>query len=264
MLPTQGRIGRALPLLVLAAIALTACGSEESPDAEQTPAAGSSPAGLSDADLEAYFAAVASYDPDLLAAARESTEPGSNADHYAGYLIDFTTAAIEGDRPIASADVEPVDGGFKACGGTGDPTSCVTWADLEVVDGALVDFTIDGESLDDRLVAGDGSTIPANDLGTVEFLYAYLSPQSGTQFVLARVTAGDEPVGIGGHQATYLSADGTTLQSAGAWGLGQVEPGTEATVVLPFENATASGVATVSLFRRGDPHGVPVELDTAS
>lgn len=263
MLSTRHRLGRPVTLVVLAiAVLVGGCGSDDSADDPSSTDSTTAP-GLSDAALVAYFEAVASYDPTLLAEARGSAQPGSNADHYAGYLQAFATAAIEGGSPIEASDVERVDGGFRACGGTGAPTSCVTWADIESAEDAVVDFTVDGQSLDERLVAGDGSLIEADDLATVEFLYSYKSPQSGTQFVAVLVSAEAAALRIDGDRATYRVPGGRGYPSAGAWGAASVDAGASATVVLPFEDAPTGGTASLLLFAEGDPAPAEVRIDTA-
>jgi hypothetical protein len=263
MITTRRLLRRALPTLVLAtAVLLGGCGSDGGSDGSSDAASDPTPE-LSDAALEAYFEAVASYDPDLLADARESAEPDSNADHYAGYLQAFATAAADGGSPIDPSEVEQVEGGFRACGGTGEPPQCVTWADIETADGALVDFTVDGQSLDDILVAGDGSVTDGEDVATVEFLYSYKSPQSGTQFVAALVEAGDAAVQIGGDTADYQDPDGSDYPSAGAWGPSSVAAGESATVVLPFENAPVGGTASLPLSVDGGAAPVVVTIETA-
>jgi hypothetical protein len=179
--------------MVLAASAVLVLGL--APGCSSDDDSNDSPALPSAADLATYFNAVASYDPDRLETAQRIAEGGSPAQEYAAYLGAFATSAIAAGQPVEAAEAEEVEGGFKACGGTGAADECVTWADLEGEDGKLTDFTVSGTTLDDSLVdLTDQAPIESAGLYTVQPAYAYRSPQSGSLFVLVTVTAGDVPL----------------------------------------------------------------------
>ena len=189
----------------------------------------------SDAKLAAYFDAVASYDPEQLAEAQQIAADGSPAQGYAAYLGDFSASAIAAGQPVEAAEAKEVDDGYEACGGTGTADECVTWSDLEGKDGELTDFTVSGTALDDSLVdLTDQAPIASPGLYTVQPDYAYLSPQSGTLFVLMTITAGDVP--LAPQTGLYIDQD-QTLKGVATRAPASIDAGASTPVVLAFPDA---------------------------
>lgn len=249
-------------LMTLATGALTSCGSDSDPD----PKASASPsisepidALPSDTQVEAYFAAVASYDPDLLSATQEVTAPDSIAATYAAYLLELSRAAIDSGDPVPGAEIEGVSGGFRACGGTGSADECVVWADFQGVSGKLADFTVNDTDLGPRLVAGDDPAVPAGSLGDVQLEFAYQSVQSQDLFVVVRVRA-DEDVTILSDRASYLGAD-ETLTPTRFIGPTGTPAGSTATVAIVFPQVAVGGVVTLDLVGPAQ-HRESVQLTT--
>jgi hypothetical protein len=258
--PRAGRIAALVAALVLSGPALTACGGDDpvsatadGPSADQAlpPAA----------DVEAYFAAVASYDPALLENAVDDTEPGSVAAAYAGYLAALSQAAIDSGDPVPGAEITATADGFKACGGTGGPADCVEWAGFQGHGGKLIDFTINGTSLDDRIVAGDGTPQSAGGLATVTMDYAYQSVQSDDLFVVVEVDA-TEDVTIRSEAATYRPADGPQVHTSRYVGRTGAPAGSTATVVLVFSQMAVGGTVDLTLVS-ADQHSEAVQLATS-
>ena len=139
-----------VPVLLLALVLplglVAGCGGDDKPE----PASG--PGLPSQADLKSYFEAIVSTDADELAKVQaDVTAAGSLAQAYAAYDAEFAVAAAAIGQTAQPADVEEVDGGFKAC--VGDSSDqCATWTDLEGKDGKLTDFDINGIELADLLV----------------------------------------------------------------------------------------------------------------
>jgi hypothetical protein len=244
-------------LLVGAASTLSSCGDD---DKAPTASASADQALPPTADVEAYFAAVASYDPDLLTDALADTEPGSLAADYAGYLAALSRAAIAAGDPVPGAEVHATADGYKACGGTGGPQDCVEWADFEGHGGKLTGFTTNGETLDGRLVAGDGSTVPAGDLAGVQVAFAYQSVQSDDLFVVVDVDAA-ENVTIRSAGAVYQPTDGAAVHTSRYIGRTGTPAGSKATVVLVFPQVEVGGRVTLDLVS-ADQHTETVELTT--
>ncbi len=189
----------------------------------------------SDGDLAAYFEAVAAYDVEGLKAAEDIAADGSPAQGYAEYLGLYAASATAGGQPVEASEVEEVDGGFRACGGTGEPDECVTWGDFEGEGGKLADFTVNDSSLDDSLVDLTGQPpISADGLYTVQPNWAYLSPQSGSLFVLVTVAAEDIPLstkpGIYIEQDLILNGVPTRTPST-------IDAGGSIPVILAFPDA---------------------------
>jgi hypothetical protein len=236
-------------VLVVVGGLLTSCGddpSEPSATASTSTATASTDDLPSEAELEDYFAAVASYDPDRLERALASTEPGSVAASYAGYLQALAQAYVDSGRPVPGATIEPADGGgFTACGGTGRADDCVVWSDFEGRDGKLVDFTIDDQDLATRIRTGAATSVPAGSLGDVEIAHAYQSVQSNDLFVVVEVT-GEQDVTIRSGRATYAVAGSGVAASRYVGPTGTAATGT-ATIVIVFPQVALGGVVTLEL-----------------
>ena len=85
-----------------------------------------------------------------------------------------------------------MDGGFKACGGTGASGRVRRLVGLQGEDGRLTGFSVNGTKIGDSLVDLTGQApISSPGLYEVQPEHAYRSPQSGTLFVLVTITAED-------------------------------------------------------------------------
>jgi hypothetical protein len=204
-------------------------------DDSEAPSKESAPDLPSQADLEAYFTAVAAYDVDGLAAAEKIAADGSPAQGYAAYLGEFAASAIAAGQPVEPTEVEEVDGGYRACGGTGAPDECVMWSDFEGEDGHLTDFTANGTKVGDSLVdLTDQAPISSPGIYEVQPEHAYRSQQSGTLFVLVTITAQD--VSLSPKPGIYIEQDrilhGVETRAPATIGAGSSSP-----VVLAFPDA---------------------------
>ncbi len=226
------RVPVLLLLAVLLPIGLVAgCSGDDS----KAPAKESAPDLPSQADLEAYFTAVAAYDVDGLAAAEQLAADGSPAQGYAAYLGEFAASAIAAGQPVEPAEVEEVDGGYRACGGTGAPDECAVWSDFEGEDGRLADFTANGTEVGDSLVDLTGQTpISSPGIYEVQPEHAYRSPQSGTLFVLVTITAQD--VSLSPVPGIYIEQD-QILHGVPTRAPATIDAGSSSPVVLGFPDA---------------------------
>lgn len=226
---------------------LAGCSGDDDDAADPLPSA---------AELTSYFEAVASYDPARLGGAEDVAQDGSPAAEYLTYLSEYAASAVAADQPVAPSEVERVDGGYRACGGTGEPDECVTWSDLEGEDGRLTDFTVDDVALDDSLVdLGDQPPVESAGLWTVQPDHAYRSPQSGTLFVTVTVTAGDVPVAP--RPGLYIEQD-VILKGIETRAPAEVAAGESTPVVLAFpdaQDAALDGQVTFDLGLGGAGEG---------
>jgi len=215
------------PSLLLVLGLLGGCGGNDKHD----PATG--PGLPSQSDLKSYFEAITSSDPEQISrAASEVAADGSLAQGYATYVGEVSVAAAAGKAPIQPADVEEVDGGFKACASS---DQCVTWTDLEGKDGKLASFTVNGTKLDDLLVDLTGQPpIGSAGLYEVQPEWAYRLPLSGTLNVVVTITASDVPLSAG--PGIYIESD-TILKGTDPAGPTVIKPGASSPVVLPFPKA---------------------------
>jgi hypothetical protein len=220
----------ALLLALLPALGLLAgCSGEDKPE----PASG--PGLPSQADLTSYFEAITGSDADELARVQSDiAADGSLAQGYAAYVGEFAAAAAAAGESVDPADVEEVDGGFKACVGNSSD-QCATWSDLVGKDGKLVDFTINGTKLDDLLVDLTGQPpVESAGLYKVQPDWAYLQPKSGMLFVVCTVTATDIP--LSPKPGIYIEDD-QILKGVEAPSPATIEAGTSSPVILAFPDA---------------------------
>jgi hypothetical protein len=222
-----------VPVLLLALLLplglVAGCGGDDKP----TPASG--PGLPSQADLKSYFEAIVSTDADELAKVQaDVTAAGSLAQTYAAYDAEFAVAAAAVGQTGQPADVEEVDGGFRAC--VGDSSDqCATWTDLQGKDGKLTDFDINGIELGDLLVdLTDQPPIKSAGLYRVQPDYAYRQPKSGRLFVLCTVTASDVP--LSPQPGIYIEGE-QTYDGIEAPSPETVEAGTSSPIVLAFADA---------------------------
>ena len=241
-----GHARRATVACLMLLLVVSGCADE--PDATGGPGDSAAAAELpSDQDLEAYFEAVATRDPEKLEKAEALAQPGSIAHTYAGYLLAVARAVTDGGQTPASGELTEVEGGYQGREQLDGGESCVTWADLEGADGKLVDFTIDGESLDNRLVAGGGQRVESGRLASAELLYAYESVQSGKLFVLAEIASNDEPIAIGSLDATYEDPAQGELGALEGLGPSTLGAASSATVAVIFAGARGGGPVTLPI-----------------
>jgi hypothetical protein len=231
MLDVRLRVPVLLLALLLPLGLVGGCGGDD-PKASPKTSASALP---SQADLKAYFTAAAAYDVEGLAAAEKITASGSPARAYAAYLGEFAASAIAAGQPVDPAEVEEVDGGFKACGGTGTPEQCAVWSDFEGKDGELADFTVNDTKLDDSLVdLSDQAPIESDGLYSVQPDYAYRSPQSGSLFVLVTITASD--AALAPKPGIYIGED-QIFHGVETRAPATIAAGTSSPVILAFPDA---------------------------
>ncbi len=99
-------------------------------------------------DPLAYFDALFSGDSAEIATLQTQTAAGSPAEAYALYQLAFADAIAAFGGQIETSHVYLTSDGVLLCV---EPGSCVYVTDLEVIDGQLADFTVDGQEIAPRL-----------------------------------------------------------------------------------------------------------------
>ncbi|VXB05880.1 hypothetical protein [Aeromicrobium sp. 9AM] len=241
----------AVSIALVAVVFLSACGGD--PKVES--AKGDTTAKSVDNDepkaasknVKEYFEAVVSGDPDQLGDAMKLVVPGSVAEAYLKYQRAGVDASIDNGSPDEATELETVDDGFKDCSNPDDPSDCVTWADFEATAGKLANFTVNNVPLNKRITVGDGSKVSAGQLGTVEFLVAYQSVQSGDLFVIVKVASKGAPVAINSGNAAYRGVDKRQSQNSSYYGVEELEADSTGTLGLIFTKAKVGGTLTLTL-----------------
>lgn len=217
----------------------------------------------SEEDLQEYFDAAAGYDVAQLEEARALAEPGSIAEAYVGYLAASMTAYVDGGAPgLEGTTAEREGDGYEFCPDPTDDDTCLLFENIEGRDGKIVNFTINGESLDERLSVGSKKPARAGELGSARLLYAYQSVQSGALFVIAEVRSGQEPVTVASYEATYRSPKGRQSKATEFQGPSDLGADSTANISLAFPGAEPGGTATLKFFSDDFMTEKVVELKT--
>lgn len=130
----------------------------------------------SEADLEAYFAGLATDDPVKIREVMPLAAPGSNAYSYAEYF-----AAVQGATWAADLYEGPristrTDDGFELCPQeVAEDNPCFQYTNIQHEGDKISDFEINGESLNGRLTIGSGDVQALGEIADAELLAVYRS-----------------------------------------------------------------------------------------
>ena len=220
-----------LRISVLVLAALLPVGVAAGCGGDPKPATG--PGLPSQADLKSYFEAITGGDLDeMTRVAGDIAAEGSLAQAYASYDAEFAVAAASAGEPDQAADVEEVDGGFKAC--LGDSDQCATWTDLEGKDGKLADFDINGIELGDLMV---DLTARRRSSPPVSTWSSRATPTASRRAASSSWSHRDRRRRHGRAQAGDLHRGGPHLRGGQGPGPVVVNAGKSSPIVLAFEDA---------------------------
>ncbi len=218
-------------------------------------------------DLDQLFEALAGGGLRDLESARELTGEGSVARVYLEYLLSQANALLDAGMPGAEAlESERTDDGYEGCEPyAGDDAVCVEWTEIEGADGVVVNFSINGQPIDELLVAGNGTVIEAGNQGTFELLYAYQSPVSGNFFVALSAASASSGMDVTGlYSATYRDPSGRQLGMLDATTPSELGADSTATVFISFPApATIGGTINFDLYDLDDYSATTVTIPTA-
>jgi hypothetical protein len=211
-------------------------------------ATGSSIALPSKTTLRTYFDGVAAGTLSGYDDAKAAALPGSSADRYVTYLRAAAEAVVgAGHTPgngETSAEVD--DGAFRFCTDSGAGKVCYRYADITGADGKVADFSVNGRPVADRVVVGDGASVPARGVDGGGSLVAAFENTSGDDlFVAVRVRAGASD--LSGVEARYASAGASPAQSSRMSGPDKVGAGDVGSYVFAFPDARLGGTLTLTL-----------------
>lgn len=244
---------------LVVALALAGCGSGGgSSDGTTTSATSATSTTVDAAGLEVgrdYVEAIAADggpDTDAMVAL---SAPGSIAADYAVHLGAVADVQEAAGEPIDQGEVS-VEGDqvFLRLEGTGGVVVDTRWSTFTLDgDGRLVDFTIDDEPLDDRLVV-DGASETVQDV-TASVVSAFQLVSNDSPVVVVEIENGGRGrfrLGRG----VYAAPDGTEVTSTPSGGGLVVPAGATNRAVLAFATAPFGG--TVTLY--GAAGEAPVEI----
>jgi len=239
-------------LLTVAAFVLVAVAScSNSPEVKEATgdSSASKPAApkLSDADLEKFFEALGSKDPEEIEAAIPLAAEGSIAQAYAMYTLHSVNSGIDVGHPYPADAVTKSRDGFRVCSTSEEKLAegekrCYVWGDIESKEGKIASLTVDGEDLADRISLGTGEKVKLGPLGTVEFLSAYQTVSSSGLIVNLRVKTADLAVsGSSLSSARYRAKDGRQSSAAEANVVEEIAPNSLTYLGVYFDRAKPGG-----------------------
>lgn len=201
-----------------------------------------------DPDLPKDFveAVAAQSDPDVVRSALKLTAKGSIAEAYVNHLANTSEAALDGGAPLSDQSTDPVaKDGFKSCDDVADEKSCVTFSDFAVDrSGKLADLKVNGKSLKDRVVAGNGQAVTSAG-NKFTFLTAYKSIQSNALFISVKVESGPKKISSNIFTATYRSPDGKQRGATTAYGAVDLDAKSNTIVTMAFAGVAPGGRVTL-------------------
>ena len=212
-------------------------------------------------DPLAYFDAMFSGDASEVLTLEEQTAPGSPAEAYALYQAAFaeTIAAFGGE--VEPSHVYLAADGVVVCLTEGD---CVDVTDMEVIDGRLADFAVDGNEIAPRLGRpGDPVTV---DPATAAIRAAYRSVTGGEALRIYVEVSSNADATFELSNAVYVDSDGNLTPVDRDTSIGAVDGSARVptTVALDFPNADPGGELRFLVFPRGATAPLAVVLPVES
>lgn len=255
-----------LPLTFLLLSGCSSSGDGPAVETVDTPSSGSSfsaspspspsptPSPSAQESARLYIEALASTDATEVAQMVSLAEPGTVAQRYGAHRAALTEAdRAAGGGALSGAVITEEGGGFEVCDAAA-PDDCLVFADFEAVaSGKLVSFTIDGKSIESRLL-GPGKKAPVT-AGKVRMnlLSAYRSVQTGALTVTVDVAnKSDGEITVATYEAAYVTSDGRQSMTSGQIGLTDLQAGASAPVAITFDAADVGGTMTVEVYRSSD------------
>ncbi|WP_276968281.1 hypothetical protein [Desertimonas flava] len=201
-------------------------GPESSAPATSVPAAPSEPDGsvtddsvtddsvTEEPDSLSFFHGVFSADPEQTAAAIELTQPGSPAEAYARFQNLFVTVAAEYGVEISAGSVFLTTDAVRVCV---TASECSEISDIEVADGQVVSFAVDGNQIGGRLATMGETVVAATTAFRLAVAYQTVTGEQLAAYVELASEQGDV---IDLQTAVYVGADGSQIPVAVGRSLG--------------------------------------------
>jgi hypothetical protein len=193
--------------------------------------------------VKSYVQALALGAPAAIRQRLALTAPGSGAYRYLDHEANAFQAGLDAGQPAPANEAAAPDGAnaYTMCFQSPGRTTCATYGGFTATwDGRLVDFTVDGLPVAQRVTAGSGQTVSAGGV-KLTFLSAYRSVVGGVLQVTVRVQTGAEAVAIDPSQWSYRGPNGASLTAATGWSPAVAVPVHASRVALVDFPATTAG-----------------------
>lgn len=195
------------------------------------------PEGPSEADVRAYFEALATYDPAVMTDAVELAAPGSNAQAYAIYLRGIAQSDRDGGYPAQPSTVTRIEDGYQVCEDAGSGEECADYTNIQHDGDQIADFYTGGDPLSGRLSLGSGEAQPLGEAGSATLVAAYKSI-AGAVVVVFEVSSNTDGMWA---VATYTAPDGRQANASRTSGPSDLGSGAFANYTYIFEGAEFGG-----------------------
>ena len=201
--------------------------------------------GPTQAELQAYFEALATADPGKMAEAVEMAAPGSNAQAYAIYLTGSAQADRDAGYTTEVQEVETIEGGFAFCPEGVSENPCSEFTNIQHDGNQIADFDAGGVPLTGRLSLGNGEAQPLGGAGEATMVAAYKSI-SGAVVAVFEVSSASDGLWV---TATYTAPDGRQSNSTQWSGPTDLKAGAFANYSFYFAGAEFGGTVELKAIK---------------
>ncbi|MDS2171336.1 hypothetical protein Q7C18_01320 [Nesterenkonia sp. CL21] len=246
---------RAAPAALVALLALTGCGSgdsptvseapSETPETSEAPEPTDQPEPEEDPDLpsedqlQEFVDAIAASTPSALRDAADLVMPDSPAADYLTYYTHNIEASIDAGLTEDGGESSDIEDGYEACATYDGETSCTAYTESTGRDGQIYSFLVEGREIEDRLIVGSGESVETLGGSTVEFIAAYLNANDTHLLVAYELHTGDARLQM--PLTSYRGPSGRQSQSDGDWGARSLSPDSMSHYVASFPSAELGG-----------------------
>lgn len=249
---------RAVHLVVLVALSLVcvSCGDDRGgavPQVEPRPADGSMASestpeqvGPSVDNLRTFFEAVAHPSAPNVEAARAVVAPGSIAELYLTHQAGLEQAFVDSGSPSEPDELKEVDGAFAACSATADG-GCTEYGNIQAEGDKLASFTVDGNDLKGRLLAGGNKPFRVGEIAEARLMSAYISAAGDLWIVVDISNTSSSPIAIES-RTSYRGADGRQSAPSGQSGPVSLLPDSRATYALMMTGGELGGALHLEMY----------------
>lgn len=208
-------------------------------------------------DPLAYFDTMFSGDAAAIATLQDQTAPGSPAEAYALYQLAFAETITAFGGEIEESHVYLTSDGVLLCVMPGD---CVYVTDVEVIDGQLADFSVDGNEIAPRL--GRPGAAVTVDPATARVRAAYRSVTAGDALRVYLDVSSSADATFELSKAVYVDSDGNLTPVDRETSIGAIDGSAReaTTVALDFPGADPGGELRFLVFPRGVAAPIAVVL----
>ena len=199
-------------------------------------------------DPLAYFDTLFSADADQIATLQSMTATGSPAEAYALYQLAFAQSLAAFGGEVEPSHVYLTEDGVLVCV---MPDSCVYAADLEVIDGQLANFTVDGEEIAPRLGRPGQPTTVGPVSARIQAAYRAVTGADNLRVYVELSSTSDATFEMS--NAVYVDSDGNLIPVDRDTSIGAIDGTARDPVLLAldFPGADPGGELRFLVFPRG-------------